>query len=47
MQFLAVLGWVFLGIGCSVFLCLFFGIEKACGARARETETSAGAWRRV
>ena len=25
MQFLAVLGWVLLGIGCSVFLCLFFG----------------------
>ena len=24
-QFLAVLGWVLLGIGCSVFLCLFFG----------------------
>ena len=25
MQFLAVLGWVLLGIGRSVFLCLFFG----------------------
>ena len=25
MQFLAVLGKVLLGIGCSVFLCLFFG----------------------
>ena len=25
MQFLAVLGWVLLGIGCSVFLCLLFG----------------------
>ena len=25
MQFLAVLSWVLLGIGCSVFLCLFFG----------------------
>ena len=25
MQFLVVLGWVLLGIGCSVFLCLFFG----------------------
>ena len=25
MQFLAVLGWVLLGIGCFVFLCLFFG----------------------
>ena len=25
MQFLAVLGWVLLEIGCSVFLCLFFG----------------------
>ena len=25
MQFLAVLGWVLLGIGCSIFLCLFFG----------------------
>ena len=25
MQFLAVLGWVFLGIGCFVFLCLLFG----------------------
>ena len=25
MQFLAVLRWVLLGIGCSVFLCLFFG----------------------
>ena len=24
-QFLAVLGWVLLEIGCSVFLCLFFG----------------------
>ena len=37
MQFLAVLGWVLLGIGCSVFLCLFFGnwmsrtlISKSC-----------------
>ena len=25
MQFLAVLGWVLLGMCCSVFLCLFFG----------------------
>ena len=25
MQFLAILSWVLLGIGCSVFLCLFFG----------------------
>ena len=25
MQFLAVLGWVLLSIGCFVFLCLFFG----------------------
>ena len=25
MQFLTILGWVLLGIGCSVFLCLFFG----------------------
>ena len=25
MQFLAVLGWVLLGIGCSFFLCLLFG----------------------
>ena len=25
MQFLAVLGWVLLGIGCSIFLCLLFG----------------------
>ena len=25
MQFLAVLGWVLLRIGCSIFLCLFFG----------------------
>ena len=25
MQFLAIFGWVLLGIGYSVFLCLFFG----------------------
>ena len=52
MQFLAVLGWVLLGMCCSVFLCLFFGswmhrmlISECCSIVSVTTVARFWQWR--